>query len=217
MLYLDECPNCGAPRGKKATSCPYCGTSLLNMIYLNEGLGQDELFDKEESRISVQEELQGVKDVIVSKAVPHKRWDRTVLIVSLVLLGIGTVLATILFYADFDGGKLLAGMIGAGLVIGFYFCIGELNVCTRSLQAAEQDPTYKSTVAMIGERIKVASINPDGREFRELVVVADIRGRKTCVNILVEDGSYAQTARRHPIGSKLTIGGSGEYFVAKVG
>ena len=216
MLYLDECPNCGAPRGNRVSSCPYCGTSLLNMKYPKEEAGQADLFDGGKSRTSMQEELQGVKDVIISKAIPHTHRDRTVLIVAMGILSIIYALIIFFLFSDFEKGKVLALILGLPLLLVWYFCIGEFRVCTKTLQAAEQDPMYKSKVAMIGERVKVTSINPDGGQFRELYVIADIRGRKTCINILVEDGSSARLARLYPIGSKFTIGGSGEYFVQKV-
>lgn len=216
-MYLDECPNCGAPRGKQVTLCPYCGTSLLNMLYVNEELGQSDLFDSEESRKSTLEGLQHVRDLIVSKAVPHQRRDVHAMIFAIVLLVLGTALAAFFALIGDDGMWIaVAVVLGVPLLFGWYICLGELRVCRRSVKAAEQDPMYKSTVVMVGESVKPPSFSRGKRQCRELYVVADIAGRSTCVELLVEDAPASRLARLYPVGSRLTIAGSGEYYVSKV-
>ena len=219
-LFLEECPNCGAPREKKESACKYCGTALTVSKLVEEDL---ESFcpSVTEANIRIAKENEHRDPDIYSRAYPGEKCTRELTAVRVILCFFLTVpiligLFALSFEAD-SSGLAEGGGIALGFALLLAVVLGSLLCLTFFVgkQAKEADAAMASSrnyrAVIVQVRAKV--MDPGNVTYRPVKVVADIDGKDTCIMLRADSASDLMCANFYPIGGEVEIAGCGKYYL----
>ncbi|MBR7019467.1 MAG: hypothetical protein IKI15_00240 [Lachnospiraceae bacterium] len=216
-LFLEECPNCGAPRENKAAVCRFCGTSLAVSKLIEEDVVPIRTPVSEDGRKIAMDNEHREPD-IRSTAIPGEKkskyirdWKVAFVAITLALAISAICVAVVILEA---GAGMIVG-ISCAFLVALIIGIRAFSKAERRArevdEAMENSPGYPAVIVQVRQRNGYADY-ANGKLCRQIKVVADIDGKDTCILLLADDASDALVDSLYPIGGEVRIVGSGNRY-----